>query len=292
MKRLCAYSFTLFLAFSLAASFVQAQEDVKPQAGKQVEMSFKTSDGAEVAYLLYLPKSYDAANEKKAPIMLFLHGRGESNGPLSLVAKWGPPKMAAAGNDLPYVMVSPQCPKEDYWNSTVQLDRLTELMDHVASNYVVDEKKTFLTGLSMGGYGSWALAAKHPTKFAAVAPICGGGKAEFAESLKDVPIWAWHGDQDGAVPFKDSVEMVDAIKEVGGTKVKFTSLEGHWPQLLVCCIRDSAALSVDDAAIEIEGRLLAIERRWIIRIDIGDRLWIDFDDFVGDLIGVFDCGSR
>jgi len=226
MKRHCTYTLTLFLAFTLTASFTQAQEDVKPEAGKQVEMSFKTSDGADVAYLLYLPKGYDAASEKKAPMMLFLHGRGESNGPLSLVAKWGPPKMAAAGADLPYVMVSPQCPKEDYWNSTVQLDRLTELMDHVASNYVVDEKKTYLTGLSMGGYGSWALAAKHPTKFAAVAPICGGGKADFAESLKDVPIWAWHGDQDGAVPFKLSVEMVDAIKEAGGTKVKFTSLEG------------------------------------------------------------------
>ena len=158
--------------------------------------------------------------------MLFLHGRGESNGPLSLVAKWGPPKMAAAGDELPFIVVSPQCPQEDYWNSEVQLNRLTELLDHVNSTYSVNEKKTYLTGLSMGGYGSWALAAKHPTKFAAVMPICGGGKTEFAEKIKDIPIWVWHGDQDRAVPFKQSVEMVDAIKEAGGTSIKFTSLEG------------------------------------------------------------------
>lgn len=215
----------LFLT-ALTNANVYAQEAAKPEAGKQVGMTFKTSDGAEVEYLLYLPKTYDAAIETKAPMTLFLHGSGERNGPLSLVAKWGPPRLAAAGKDFPFVLVSPQCPREERWNSTEQLNRLTELVDHVVSSYGVDEKKMYLTGLSMGGYGAWALAARDPTKFAAVVPICGGGKTDFAESLKDVPIWAWHGDEDGAVPFKQSVDLVDAIKEVGGTKVKFTSLEG------------------------------------------------------------------
>jgi len=226
MKRINTFSLALLLSIALTTARVHAQEGAAPEAGKQVEMTFKTSDGAEVEYLLYLPNTDDTASETKAPMVLFLHGSGERNGPLSLVAKWGPPRLAAAGEDFPFVLVSPQCPREDRWTSTVQLDRLTELVEHVTSNYGVDEKKMYLTGLSMGGYGAWSLAARDPTKFAAVVPICGGGKTDFAESLKDVPIWAWHGDQDGAVPFKQSVDMVDAIKEAGGTKVKFTSLEG------------------------------------------------------------------
>jgi len=92
-----------------------AQENV-PTPGKQIEMSFKTSDGANVPYLLYLPKNYQAEGGKQFGLMLFLHGRGESNGPLSLVAKWGPPKFAARGDELPWIIVSPQCPKSDRWS--------------------------------------------------------------------------------------------------------------------------------------------------------------------------------
>ena len=222
----CSLAFCFATLFLYATATAQDQTDSGPAAGKQVELSFTSSDGAEIGYLLYLPKNYDKTGETKAPMMLFLHGRGESNGPLSLVAKWGPPKMAGGGEDFPFVLVSPQCPREDWWSSETQQNRLSELLEHVSSSFVFNEKKMYLTGLSMGGYGSWALAAKHPKKFAAVAPICGGGKPEFAEPLKNIPIWTWHGDQDGAVPFKLSVEMVDAIKKAGGTSIKFTTLEG------------------------------------------------------------------
>lgn len=201
-------------------------QDTQPAAGKQVEMSFKTSDDAEVGYLLYLPANYDKTSETKVPMMLFLHGRGESNGPLSLVAKWGPPKMAQDGQDMPFLIVSPQCPKDDWWSSETQLNRLTELLEEITSNYEINVKKIYLTGLSMGGYGSWALSAKHPAKFAAVVPVCGGGEPETAEKIKDIPIWAWHGDKDRAVPFQKSVDMVEAIEKAGGKKIKFTSLEG------------------------------------------------------------------
>ena len=213
----------LFLA---AASFdcVLAQ-DMKTQPGKQVELSFKTTDGGSVGYLLFLPGDYET-DGKKLPLMLFLHGRGESNGPLSLVAKWGPPKMASEGEEMPFILVSPQCPRDDYWNSDTQLNRLGELLAEIEDKYAVDKSRIYLTGLSMGGYGSWALAAKHPSRFAAVVPVCGGGKVEFAENLKNIPIWVFHGDEDPAVPFKESVKMVDAIKEAGGTSIRFTSLEG------------------------------------------------------------------
>ena len=225
MKNVALLSLGLLVLMAFAND-ANAQNGAKPAPGKQVELKFKTSDGAEVDYLLYLPKNYDATGDKSVPMMLFLHGRGESNGPLSLVAKWGPPRYAQAGKGMPFLIVSPQCPKDDYWNSEVQLKRLTELMEKINSEYAVNEKKIYLTGLSMGGYGSWALSALHPKKFAAVAPVCGGGEVEAAEQIKDIPIWVWHGDQDRAVPFDKSVEMVEAIKKAGGTSIKFTTLEG------------------------------------------------------------------
>ena len=204
-------------------------QDTVAIPGKQVEMSFQTSDGADVPYLLYLPKDYQADGEKKFGLMYFLHGRGESNGPLSLVAKWGPPKFAARGDDLPWIVVSPQCPKSDNWSSDTQQTRLTELLHATIKNYNIDEGRVFLTGLSMGGYGSWTMATHHPELFAAVAPVCGGGDPNQAEKLKDVPIWVFHGDQDRAVPFERSVKMVEAIKNAGGEKIRFTTLEyiGH-----------------------------------------------------------------
>jgi predicted peptidase len=196
----------------------------KPAPGTQVQQSFETSDGAAVPYLLYLPKDYQAG--KEFPLMLFLHGRGESHGPLDLVAKWGPPRMAARGDDLPFIVVSPQCPGADRWSSDQQQQRLSELLDEVVNKFAADKSRLYLTGLSMGGFGSWRMAADQPDRFAAVVPICGKGDPEHGEKLKDIPIWVFHGDQDKAVPFEHSVDMVEAIKQAGGTKVRFTTLEG------------------------------------------------------------------
>jgi predicted peptidase len=209
----------------LSSAFAEEQE-VKgtPAAGQQVEMAFTTSTGATIDYLLYLPPGYDG--QQQLPLMLFLHGRGESNGPLSLVAKWGPPQLVAGGDELPYILVSPQCPKADRWNSATQQAQLIELLNAVTETWKADPDRIYLTGLSLGGYGSWRLAADHPDRFAAVVPICGGTTPEDAEALKNVPIWAWHGDQDGVVPIKQTAAIVAAIRAAGGTAVRFTTLEG------------------------------------------------------------------
>ena len=198
-----------------------------PAPGKQVEQSLKIADDVSVPYLLYLPADYKTG--EKRPLVLFLHGRGESNGPLSIVKKWGPPRMVERGDPFGYILVSPQCPAKDSWSSPTQQSRLIELLDSIIKTYAVDEDRIYLTGLSMGGYGSWRLAADHAHRFAAVAPICGGGKTEDAHKLKSLPIWVFHGDQDRAVPMSRSVEMVNAIKAAGGTKIRFTTLEnvGH-----------------------------------------------------------------
>jgi len=213
----------LLLIGALSLSTARSED---PAAGKQVEQELKTPDGKSISYLLYLPKGYDS-QPAKWPLMLFLHGRGESDGPLSMVKKWGPPRLIERGEDLHYVVVSPQCPRSpESWPLSSQQALLVALLDHVVKTYKVDEDRIYLTGLSMGGYGSWRLAADHPERFAAVVPVCGAGKTADAERLKNLPIWAWHGTDDPAVPFQRSAEMVEAIKQAGGTNIRFTSLEG------------------------------------------------------------------
>ena len=219
------------VGLSCALIFESAAAD--PAPGVQVEQSLAVSDGGAIPYHLYLPKGYVSSGEK-VPMILFLHGRGESYGPLSIVAKWGPPRRLQSGGDQErlskYLVVSPQCPGESSWSRDEQQTRLLELLAHIKKTYNIDEDRIYLTGLSMGGFGTWRLASDHPEMFAAAAPICGAGSPANGSKLTSLPIWAWHGTDDGAVPFERSVEMVEAIKAAGGTKVRFTSLEhiGHF----------------------------------------------------------------
>ena len=216
----------LVLAQTLHAATTTLMQD--PSPGRQVEQSLKTTDGGTVPYLLYQPKDYSKKGAA-VPLMLFLHGRGESNGPLSLVSKWGVPRRLAAGEHMKYLVVSPQCPRKSFWSQDEQQNRLLELLEHTKKTYNIDTDRIYLTGLSMGGYGTWRLAADHPEMFAAAAPICGKGDPKQALALTNLPIWAWHGNEDRVVLYQHSVDMVDAIKAAGGTKVRLTSLEhiGH-----------------------------------------------------------------
>lgn len=167
-------------------------------------------DGCALRFLLYRPKRVEAP----IPLMLFLHGAGERGDDLSAVSKHGIPKRAAQGDDLPFIAVSPQCPAESWW--TAHLAELSALLDAVKGRHPVDPDRVYLTGLSMGGYGTWALAAQSPETFAAAAPICGGGDPETAPKLINLPIWAFHGAKDEVVPLERSEAMVDAVKQAGG----------------------------------------------------------------------------
>jgi len=215
----------LTLCFSLSSWCEITAIAADPTAGQQVEQKFVFSDGVEVPYLLYLPEKYKAG--ESMPLVLFLHGRGESKGPLSVVAKWGPPLLAARGEQFPFILVSPQCPQEDSWSSGTQQSRLLKLLDAMTTKYSADKQHIYVTGLSMGGSGSWRMAAANPDRFAAVVPICGSGDMKDAEKYKDIPMWVFCGDKDGV--FKSNVELVDAIGQAGSTKIRFTTLEniGH-----------------------------------------------------------------
>ena len=133
---------------------------------------------------------------------------------LNRVKAHGPAKIVEAGKDLPFIIVSPQCPAKQWW--PVKVEVLMGLLDEIEEKYDVDPQRIYLTGLSMGGYGSWSLASMYPDRFAAVAPICGGGMPYLARNFKNLPVWAFHGAKDDVVPLQRSQEMVDAINNAGG----------------------------------------------------------------------------
>lgn len=172
-------------------------------------------------YLLYLPEDYNVS-QKKWPLILFLHGAGERGDDLSKVETHGPPTLIAQGKrSFPFVIVSPQCPEDEWWTTSSSIIALNALLDDIIMNYRIDEDRIYLTGLSMGGFGTWRLACEYPHRFAAIAPICGGGDPLTVRVLKHIPVWAFHGAKDDIVPIKASEEMVEALKQAGGN-VRFT----------------------------------------------------------------------
>ncbi|MGO8751511.1 MAG: prolyl oligopeptidase family serine peptidase [Thermoguttaceae bacterium] len=165
--------------------------------------------------LVWSPERYSGTVEQW-PLVLFLHGAGECGDDLEVVKKYGLPKRLEDGGRFPFIVVAPQC-RCHGWDPEV----LTRLLDQVMAHYAVDRERVYVTGLSMGGYGTWALAAACPDRFAAAVPICGGGDPRWAEQLKDLPIWVFHGAKDDTVPLSASEEMVHALESAGGN-VQFT----------------------------------------------------------------------
>ena len=168
-------------------------------------------------YLIDLPDISPKDASRKLPLLLFLHGSGERGNDLDQVRTHGPPMLVAEGKKFPFIVCSPQCPAGEWWSA----QQLRRLLDEVAAEYPVDADRVYLTGLSMGGYGVWELAAEYPQRFAAIVPICGAGSPQDADRLKSIPAWIFHGQQDPVVPFQRSVEMAEALKKAGGA-VKFT----------------------------------------------------------------------
>lgn len=180
-------------------------------------------------YLLFLPAGYDASSAKRWPLILFLHGAGERGANLALVAKHGPPKVDTTQTNFPFIVVSPQCPDGQIWSD----DLLLALLDEVETKYAVDRHRVYLTGLSMGGFGTWSLGLSHPERFAAVAPVCGGGETILITlaqhydpvklaQMKSLGVWAFHGGKDTTVTPDESEHMMNALKKAGCTDVKLT----------------------------------------------------------------------
>ncbi len=172
-------------------------------------------------YSIYLPEGY--TESKKYPLIVALHGAGErGNGKDELwyVEKIGICKSVKLGLfDGECIIFAPQCNHPYVWNQ--QVFALKELIDEIIAGYSVDENKVSVTGMSMGGFGTWEMALTYPEMFSAIAPVCGGGMAWRVPALKGMPIWAFHGDNDATVNISNSVEMVNAARNYS-SQVKFT----------------------------------------------------------------------
>lgn len=208
-----------FLSFSTAKA-AQPDKPKNDSTPRQTEESFQPKDNSQgYRYLLFKPSS--KPSQGKWPLLIFLHGRGERGNNLNLVKKHGPAKLVES-KDLPFIIASPQCPRTDlWWKPKI----VAGLVDELLQKHPIDPAKVYLTGLSQGGFGTWATAAEYPEKFAAIAPICGGGKTEWAKKYGSLPIWNFHGDADKVVPVRLSRVMIEAIKKTGG-KIKHTEYSG------------------------------------------------------------------
>ena len=185
------------------------------------QSTVETTTRVELDYLIHFPADYDPAGEQTYPLVIFLHGAGERGDDLNKIKKWGPPKFVAE-QTLPAelqeaIIVSPQCGKDQWWPSDTMLAALDQMFDDLLAAHAVDPTRVYLTGVSMGGYGTWAWAGKHPKRFAAIAPICGGGSFFNARTIANakLPVWCFHGDQDNIVPLSESLAMMQTLYQIG-----------------------------------------------------------------------------
>jgi predicted peptidase len=210
----------------LVAGCASTQPGLQP--AMQTPQKFETTLTRKVKlnYLLFLPADYSVKSRKQWPLMLFLHGAGERGTNLTKVTVHGPPKFLPNKPGFPFIVVSPQCPTGERWEG----ESLLALVDDVMAKYKVDPARVYVTGLSMGGYGTWTLASEAPKRFAAIVPICGGGQTipialaskEKRDAMKTLGVWAFHGAKDPVVKLEESEKMVAAFKQIGNQDVKLT----------------------------------------------------------------------
>ena len=187
---------------------------------KIFETDFRFSKTLHMKYALHVPEAAQRSPQDKWPTILFLHGLGESGDDASAVLREGLPRHVTQHPDFPFIVVAPQCPWNTWWPELA--DYLDQLLLHCETTLPIDKQRLYLSGISMGGFGSWYLGTLWPGRFAAVAPICGGGLVfhgfpKRVERLKDTPVWAFHGAKDDIIPLAETQILVDALTKCGGT---------------------------------------------------------------------------
>ena len=176
-------------------------------------------------YVKYLPKELDES--QRYPLVIFLHGAGERGDDLDHAMRHGYMKyVREEGKEYPFIFVAPQCPNGKYWGCYTE--SLLAFIDEITETLPVDKDRVYLTGLSMGGTGTWMLAMADPNRFAAIAPICGSGIVWNGGCLAKLPIYIYHGDCDDVVPITESIGMLRAVNKNGGkAQLKICYGVGH-----------------------------------------------------------------
>lgn len=206
---------------ALAMSFGASFEPVLAAPPKEGQHPQEALDPGGYPYQLFLPRGTTARNERKGarwPLMIFLHGSGERGDDVARVKVHGPPKVADRDPNFPFILASPLLPAEEDWD-TAKLDRIVK---HLLRTLPIDPDRVYLTGLSRGGHATWRWAAAEPGRFAAIAPVAGRGDPATACALKDLPVWALHGDRDDVVTPEGSFAMARAIRACGGRMSRLT----------------------------------------------------------------------
>jgi predicted peptidase len=209
-----------------------------PLEQKLEARTVRNEAGAELPYRIHVPK---VAGDAKVPVILFLHGAGERGSNNVAQLKHGVASILSYSErrNEPVVVIVPQCPTGKKWvevdwsapthtmpeQASSSMALALQALDEAIAKLPVDPKRVYVTGISMGGYGTWDVIARRAAFFAAAMPVCGGGDPASAPKFKDLPIWVFHGDADKAVPVARSRAMMEALKAAGGSP-KYTEYPG------------------------------------------------------------------
>ncbi len=210
MTRIVFFAAILFPGLSSHASFA---EETKHISGQRPYLASEKDYG----YQLFLPSAYDASEKEKWPLIIFLHGSGERGDNLEVVKAHGPPKLVENNPNFPFIVASPQLESNEKWGP----DMLNKMLSKIKKQARIDNSRIYLTGLSLGGYGTWVWANHSPQHFAAIAPVAGSSnifndtKPIDPCSLKGIGIWAFHGDNDTVVDPSGSFDMVQNARRCG-----------------------------------------------------------------------------
>jgi len=219
-----SYMFLILSHFSLCQTPKNGETDFEARI-------FEDSSGIKMPYRLFIPQDYTTSISY--PIIMYLHGAagcgndnlkqisgGNTNGTHVWITKENQ-------SQNPTFVMAPQLPVGKYWGSTDSL-RLSEygeiainLVKYLLNEFSIDPDRVYLTGQSRGGHGTWDIPCKYPGFFAAAIPLCGGSNPALVYAIRDLPVWAFHGEKDQLVNVEYSREMVEALKEIGGN-IKYT----------------------------------------------------------------------
>lgn len=224
--------------FLIAAMLGTASVFASPPEARE----WKAPDGMVVKYRWSEPEKIEPG--KSYPLVLFLHGAGERGDDNKAQLKHGVIPIIDGAKKLgtPVFLIAPQCPTGRWWSDPAPdrtrlnaadqpnplMDNVLALIAEIQSKHPVDPKRFHVTGISMGGFGTWDLLARAPGRIASAIPICGGGDPTLAEKFKNVPIWAFHGEADEVVPVQGTRNMITALEKAGGKpKVTYYPEVGH-----------------------------------------------------------------
>ena len=244
MKTTCETIVAVAVAIALGESALaglppQANSSVTNAAAVMEAKTFVGRSGDSLNYRIYAPERAEAG--RRYPLVLFLHGAGERGDDNAMQLTWGvwPIISYMKSKGIDGYLIAPQCPKGKQWVDTpwglfahkmpdspsAAMSLVIELLEKTMKDMPVDASRVYVTGVSMGGYGTWDIVQRRPELFAAAMPVCDGGDSSLAWKIRDVPIWTFHGDRDTAVPTARSRQMVSALWQCDG-KVRYREYPG------------------------------------------------------------------